>query len=86
MQRFLLFWSSFLKIQPVVKITEQITTEKLHRVQVESGVKKLEDVLQGGEAEKMLLQTEIKLSLTGKMLQWKPREPSVEESLADKWK
>lgn len=53
---------------------------------MESGVKKLEDVLQGGEVEEMLLQTEIKLRLAGKMLQWKSREPSGEESLADKWK
>lgn len=66
--------------------TEQITTEKLRRVKVESGVKKLKAVLQGGEVEEMLLQTEIKLSLAGKMSQWKPGEPLVEEPPADKWK
>ncbi|KAK7831796.1 hypothetical protein U0070_016426 [Myodes glareolus] len=63
----------------------QITTEKLQRVKVESGVKKLKDMLQGSEVEEKLLQTEIELSLAGKMLQWKPREPLVEESPA-KWK
>lgn len=44
----------------------QITTEKLQRVKVESGVKKLKDMLQGSEVEEELLQTEIELSLTGK--------------------
>lgn len=53
---------------------------------MESGVKKLKDMLQGSEVEEKLLQAEIKLSLEGKMLQWKPREPLVEESPADKWK
>lgn len=62
----------------------QITTEKVQRVKVESGVKKLKVMLQGREVEEKLLQTEIELSLAGKMLQWKPREPLVEESPADR--
>uniref|UniRef100_A0A8C5K0C2 NADH dehydrogenase [ubiquinone] 1 alpha subcomplex subunit 5 n=1 Tax=Jaculus jaculus TaxID=51337 RepID=A0A8C5K0C2_JACJA len=68
------------------KYTEQITNEKLAMVRVESDVKKLEDQLQGGQLEEVILQAEKELSLARKMLQWKPWEPLVEEPPANQWK
>uniref|UniRef100_A0A5F9CAM3 NADH dehydrogenase [ubiquinone] 1 alpha subcomplex subunit 5 n=1 Tax=Oryctolagus cuniculus TaxID=9986 RepID=A0A5F9CAM3_RABIT len=44
------------------KYTEQITNEKLSMVKVESDVKKLEDQLQGGQIEEVILQAENELS------------------------
>ncbi|KAM9683740.1 NADH dehydrogenase [ubiquinone] 1 alpha subcomplex subunit 5-like [Dama dama] len=49
-------------------------------------VKKLEELLQGGQIEEVILQAENELSLARKMIQWKPREPLVEEPPASQWK
>ncbi|XP_038179645.1 NADH dehydrogenase [ubiquinone] 1 alpha subcomplex subunit 5-like isoform X1 [Arvicola amphibius] len=66
------------------KYTEQITNEKLDMVKAD--VKKLENLLQDGEVEEVILQAENELSLARKMLQWKPWEPLVEEPPANQWK
>lgn len=55
-------------------------------VKVEPNVKKLEDLLQGGDVEEGILQAKHELSLATKMLQWKPWESLVEESPADQRK
>uniref|UniRef100_A0A8I3X1K8 NADH dehydrogenase [ubiquinone] 1 alpha subcomplex subunit 5 n=1 Tax=Callithrix jacchus TaxID=9483 RepID=A0A8I3X1K8_CALJA len=52
----------------------------------ESDVQKLEDQLQGGQLEEVILQAEHELSLARKMVQWKTWEPLVEEPPADQWK
>ena len=53
------------------KYTEQITNEKLSVVKAEPDVKKLEEWLQGGQIEEVILQAENELSLARKMIQWK---------------
>ncbi|XP_004418798.1 PREDICTED: NADH dehydrogenase [ubiquinone] 1 alpha subcomplex subunit 5 [Ceratotherium simum simum] len=68
------------------KYTEQITNEKLGVVKVEPDVQKLEDKLQGGQIEEVILQAEKELSLARKMVQWKPWEPLVEEPPVNQWK
>ncbi|KAM4856612.1 NADH dehydrogenase [ubiquinone] 1 alpha subcomplex subunit 5 [Urocitellus parryii] len=68
------------------KYTEQITNEKLGMVKAESDVKKLEEQLQHGQIEEVILQAETELSLARKMLQWKPWEPLIEEPPANQWK
>ncbi|XP_078200007.1 NADH dehydrogenase [ubiquinone] 1 alpha subcomplex subunit 5 isoform X2 [Callithrix jacchus] len=52
----------------------------------EPDVQKLEDQLQGGQLEEVILQAEHELSLARKMVQWKTWEPLVEEPPADQWK
>ncbi|EAW83593.1 NADH dehydrogenase (ubiquinone) 1 alpha subcomplex, 5, 13kDa, isoform CRA_d, partial [Homo sapiens] len=68
------------------KYTEQITNEKLAMVKAEPDVKKLEDQLQGGQLEEVILQAEHELNLARKMREWKLWEPLVEEPPADQWK
>ncbi|XP_032132010.1 NADH dehydrogenase [ubiquinone] 1 alpha subcomplex subunit 5 [Sapajus apella] len=68
------------------KYTEQIINEKLAMVKAEPDVQKLEDQLQGGQLEEVILQAESELSLARKMVQWKTWEPLVEEPPADQWK
>uniref|UniRef100_UPI00063CE84A NADH dehydrogenase [ubiquinone] 1 alpha subcomplex subunit 5-like isoform X2 n=1 Tax=Odobenus rosmarus divergens TaxID=9708 RepID=UPI00063CE84A len=55
-------------------------------VKVEPDVKKLEDQLQGGQLEEVILQAENELSMARKMLQWRLWEPLVEEPPANQWK
>ncbi|KAI2547679.1 NDUFA5 isoform 2 [Pan troglodytes] len=52
----------------------------------EPDVKKLEDQLQGGQLEEVILQAEHELNLARKMREWKLWEPLVEEPPADQWK
>ncbi|XP_021569174.1 NADH dehydrogenase [ubiquinone] 1 alpha subcomplex subunit 5-like isoform X1 [Carlito syrichta] len=68
------------------KYAEQITNEKLAMVKAEPNVKKLEDQLQGGQIEEVILQAENELCLVRKVMQWKPWEPLVEEPPASQWK
>uniref|UniRef100_A0A8C0MJR8 NADH dehydrogenase [ubiquinone] 1 alpha subcomplex subunit 5 n=1 Tax=Canis lupus familiaris TaxID=9615 RepID=A0A8C0MJR8_CANLF len=74
------------------KYTEYITDEKLGTglgmVKAESDVKKLEDQLQGGQLEQVILQDENELSLAKKkkMIQWKPWELLVEGHPANPWR
>ncbi|XP_010633659.1 NADH dehydrogenase [ubiquinone] 1 alpha subcomplex subunit 5 isoform X2 [Fukomys damarensis] len=68
------------------KYTEQIASERLAVVEAESNVKKLEDQLQLGQIEEVILQAENELSLARKMIKWKPWEPLVEEPPANQWK
>ncbi|XP_045707096.1 NADH dehydrogenase [ubiquinone] 1 alpha subcomplex subunit 5-like [Phyllostomus hastatus] len=60
-----------------------VVCESLHE---EPDVKKLEDQLQGGQIEEVILQTENELSLARKMMRWKPWEPLVEEAPDNQWK
>uniref|UniRef100_A0A8C6EAF5 NADH dehydrogenase [ubiquinone] 1 alpha subcomplex subunit 5 n=1 Tax=Moschus moschiferus TaxID=68415 RepID=A0A8C6EAF5_MOSMO len=55
-------------------------------IKVEPDIKKLEEQLQGGQIEEVILQAENELSLARKMIQWKPREPLVEDPPASQWK
>lgn len=55
-------------------------------VKVEPDIKKLEDQLQCGQLEEVILQAENELSLARKMLQWKSWEPLVEQPPANQWK
>ncbi|XP_005402383.1 PREDICTED: NADH dehydrogenase [ubiquinone] 1 alpha subcomplex subunit 5 isoform X1 [Chinchilla lanigera] len=68
------------------KYTEQITNERLATVKAEPDVNKLEDRLQLGQLEEVILQAENELRLARKMMQWKPWEPLVEEPPANQWK
>ncbi|XP_071071354.1 NADH dehydrogenase [ubiquinone] 1 alpha subcomplex subunit 5 isoform X2 [Dasypus novemcinctus] len=68
------------------KYTEQITNEKLGVVNSEPDAKKLEDQLQSGQIEEVILQAESELSLARKMIKWKPWEPLVEEPPINQWK
>ncbi|XP_054255398.1 NADH dehydrogenase [ubiquinone] 1 alpha subcomplex subunit 5 isoform X3 [Indicator indicator] len=52
----------------------------------ETDVQKLEDKLNSGQIEEVIVQAENELSLARKMIQWKPWEPLVEEPPSDQWK
>ncbi|NXT09094.1 NDUA5 dehydrogenase, partial [Prunella fulvescens] len=68
------------------KYTEQIVNERFDLVKKESDVKKLQEKLNSGQIEEVIVQAENELSLARKMIQWKPWEPLVEEPPSDQWR
>ncbi|NWW11235.1 NDUA5 dehydrogenase, partial [Oreocharis arfaki] len=68
------------------KYTEQIVNERFDLVKKETDVQKLQDKLNSGQIEEVIVQAENELSLARKMIQWKPWEPLVEEPPSDQWR
>ncbi|NWU82107.1 NDUA5 dehydrogenase, partial [Onychorhynchus coronatus] len=68
------------------KYTEQVINERFDLVKKETDVQKLQDKLNSGCIEEVILQAESELSLARKMIQWKPWEPLVEEPPSDQWR
>ncbi|XP_030897018.1 NADH dehydrogenase [ubiquinone] 1 alpha subcomplex subunit 5-like isoform X2 [Leptonychotes weddellii] len=68
------------------KTTRLVGLAVCDTVKAEPDVKKLEDQLQGGQLEEVILQAENELSLARKMIQWKSWVPLVEEPPANQWK
>ncbi|XP_046371867.1 NADH dehydrogenase [ubiquinone] 1 alpha subcomplex subunit 5-like [Haliotis cracherodii] len=67
------------------KYTEQIVNDRMHIVQTETDVAKLEQKINGGQVEELILQAERELMLSRKMLQWKAWEPLVGEAPKNQW-
>nr|KAI8750999.1 NADH dehydrogenase [ubiquinone] 1 alpha subcomplex subunit 5-like [Biomphalaria glabrata] len=59
------------------KHNEQITYQRLHLVNSETDVQRLEEKINCGQIEEVIKQAERELSLARKMLEWKPWEPLV---------
>ncbi|KAM9277250.1 NADH dehydrogenase [ubiquinone] 1 alpha subcomplex subunit 5 isoform 1-T2 [Cariama cristata] len=68
------------------KYTEQIVNQRFNLVKTETDVQKLQDKLNSGHIEEVIVQAENELSLARKMVQWKPWEPLVEEPPSDQWR
>nr|XP_009916025.1 PREDICTED: NADH dehydrogenase [ubiquinone] 1 alpha subcomplex subunit 5 [Haliaeetus albicilla] len=68
------------------KYTEQIVNQRFNLVQTETDVQKLQDKLNSGHIEEVIVQAENELSLARKMIQWKPWEPLIEEPPSDQWR
>ncbi|KAH0616555.1 hypothetical protein JD844_027751 [Phrynosoma platyrhinos] len=68
------------------KYTEKIVNERFDMVKTEPNVEKLENKINCGQIEEVILQAESELTLARKMAQWRAWEPLVEEPPADQWK
>ncbi|XP_053107605.1 NADH dehydrogenase [ubiquinone] 1 alpha subcomplex subunit 5 [Hemicordylus capensis] len=68
------------------KYTEKTINERFDMVKSEPDVQKLENKINSGQIEEVILQAESELMLARKMIRWRPWEPLVEEPPADQWK
>uniref|UniRef100_A0A0B8RU91 NADH dehydrogenase [ubiquinone] 1 alpha subcomplex subunit 5 n=1 Tax=Philothamnus irregularis TaxID=1899461 RepID=A0A0B8RU91_9SAUR len=68
------------------KYTEKLTNERFDIVKAEPNVQRLENKLNSGQLEEVILQAEYELSLAKKMLKYRPWEPLVEEPPENQWK
>ncbi|TRY58904.1 hypothetical protein DNTS_003113 [Danionella cerebrum] len=68
------------------KYTEQLINERLNFVKTEPRIDKLEQKINCGQIEEVIEQAVAELSLSRKMVMWKPWEPLIEEAPAKQWK
>ncbi|KAM6986863.1 NADH dehydrogenase [ubiquinone] 1 alpha subcomplex subunit 5 [Aplochiton taeniatus] len=68
------------------KYTEQLINERFNIIKTEPDVAKLEQKISCGQIEEVIHQAECELSLSRKMVEWKPWEPLIEEPPPNQWK
>merc|ERR1712150_219214 len=68
------------------KYTALTIQERLQFVNTEPNVEKLEQKINCGQAEELILQAENELRLARKMLHWRAWEPLIEEAPKNQWK
>ncbi|XP_050411716.1 NADH dehydrogenase [ubiquinone] 1 alpha subcomplex subunit 5 [Patella vulgata] len=68
------------------KHTEAVISERMALVQSETDVEQLERKVNNGLVEQLILQARRELSLSRKMLQWRPWEPLIGQAPPNQWK
>ncbi|XP_058883219.1 NADH dehydrogenase [ubiquinone] 1 alpha subcomplex subunit 5-like isoform X1 [Acipenser ruthenus] len=66
--------------------TEQLINDRFDLVKSEPDIEKLERKINCGQIEEVIVQAENELSLSRKMVEWKPWEPLIEEPPTNQWK
>jgi len=66
--------------------TERILNEKLKIVNLEEDIQKLEQRINYGQVEELILQARNELTLAKKMAIFKPWEPLATQPLPNQWK
>ncbi|KAK3581287.1 hypothetical protein CHS0354_033020 [Potamilus streckersoni] len=66
--------------------TEQIVRNRMQHVLTERNVQVLEQKIDGGQIEEVILQAKRELALARKMIEWKPWEPLVAQAPKNQWK
>ncbi|XP_001649896.2 NADH dehydrogenase [ubiquinone] 1 alpha subcomplex subunit 5 [Aedes aegypti] len=67
------------------RYTEQIVSERAKIVASTPTVREVEDKINCGQVEELIIQAENELTLARKMLGWKPWEPLVKQAPATQW-
>jgi len=65
---------------------QMIIEDRLNVVKSERNVEKIEEKINCGQVEELLIQGERELALARAMLQWRPWEPLIEEAPQNQWK
>jgi len=70
----------------VSSLFQLLTEERLNIVKTEPDVLKLEEKINCGQVEELIIQGQRELALARAMLQWRPWEPLIEEAPLNQWK
>ncbi|KAI8379514.1 ETC complex I subunit conserved region-domain-containing protein [Radiomyces spectabilis] len=65
--------------------TESMTQQRLSIVESTENIDEIEQKIDGGQIEEVILQAEDELKLVGKMEEWKPWEPLETPAPKDQW-
>ncbi|XP_049540568.1 NADH dehydrogenase [ubiquinone] 1 alpha subcomplex subunit 5 [Anopheles darlingi] len=67
------------------RYTEQIVSQRAKIVATTPNVREIEQKINCGQVEELIVQAENELTLARKMLGWKPWEPLVKQAPASQW-
>ncbi|XP_035791622.1 NADH dehydrogenase [ubiquinone] 1 alpha subcomplex subunit 5-like [Anopheles albimanus] len=67
------------------RYTEQIVSQRAKIVASTPNVREIEQKINCGQVEELIVQAENELTLARKMLGWKPWEPLVKQAPANQW-
>ncbi|XP_053687408.1 NADH dehydrogenase [ubiquinone] 1 alpha subcomplex subunit 5 [Sabethes cyaneus] len=67
------------------RYTEQLVSERAKIVSTIPNVREVEQKINGGQVEELIIQAENELHLARKMLGWKPWDPLVKQAPATQW-
>jgi len=68
------------------KHTQVLISDRLAAVKQEPTVSRLEERINGGQVEEVIIQAERELNLARRMLDWRAWEPLVQEAPNNQWK
>ncbi|XP_058833469.1 NADH dehydrogenase [ubiquinone] 1 alpha subcomplex subunit 5 [Topomyia yanbarensis] len=67
------------------RYTEQVVNERVKCVASSPTVREIEEKINCGQVEELIIQAENELNLARKMLGWKPWEPLIKHAPATQW-
>ncbi|XP_014485660.1 PREDICTED: NADH dehydrogenase [ubiquinone] 1 alpha subcomplex subunit 5 [Dinoponera quadriceps] len=83
--KLLVLLTNFPKEYVYREVTEKIAKDRLDIVKKNTDIRTVEEKIDCGQVEELVLQVKSEISLAQKMLEWKPWEKLMQEAPANQW-